>query len=239
MESSPFEHEEELITRRERLRAQRQAEHSAPARISLRLGAVTVALVALLSWISVSWISNRSVAEPVSDAVPLEAASPQSEEGEVAAEEAEALIVHVAGAVQDPQVIQLEPGDRVIDAVEAAGGLTDDAAPDGVNLAAAAQDGTLIFVPTVEELESGDAPPVAEGGPETSSIAGDQQDGVVNLNTADAAELEQLPGIGPALAERIMTYRETNGEFNSLEELAAVSGIGPAILENIVDDVSW
>ncbi len=234
-----MEHEEELITRRERLRTQRQAEYSAPARIRLRLGAVAVALVALLSWITVSWISHRSVAEPVSDAVPLEAASPQGEEGESAAEETEALIVHVAGAVRDPRVIQLEPGDRVIDAVEAAGGLTEDAAPDGVNLAAAAQDGTLIFVPTAEELESGDAPPVAEGGPETSSIAGAQQDGVVNLNTADAAELEQLPGIGPALAERIMTYRETNGEFNSLEELAAVSGIGPAILENIVDDVTW
>lgn len=239
MEALPLEHEDELLTRRERLRAQRQDRHSAPGRISVRFGAVAVVLVGLLSWIIVSWVSDRPAAEPLSDVVAVDTPSVPPKEDEADGDENEVVMVHVAGAVADPHVIQLRSGDRVIDAVEAAGGFTEEAAPEGVNLAAAAEDGTLIFVPTAEELESGVEPSAAGEGAQGLSGGGAQQSETVNLNTADAAELEQLPGIGPALADRIITYREAHGQFSALEELAAVSGIGPAILENIVDDVTW
>lgn len=239
MEPLAPEHEVDLLTRRERLRLQRQKAHAAPARISLRLGAVGVVLVGLLSWILISWLLSSNEAETLSETVDLEAATsePMFEDQQDPA--LDALIVHVTGAVHNPQVVQLEPGDRVLDAVEAAGGVTEAAAPQGINLAAAAEDGTLIFVPTAEELESGGLPPAGAEAPGGSHVVGDSEQAAINLNTADTDQLQQLPGVGPAIAERIISYREDNGPFGSLEELAAVSGIGPAILENIADDVTW
>lgn len=239
MEPLPLEHEEDLLTRRERLRLQRQHDHAAPARITLRIGAVAVVLVGLLSWILISWLTSGTDTEMITEVVPLEAASLEPEEESVEDQIPDVLIVHVAGAVNTPQVVQLKPGDRVIDAVEAAGGITDEAAPQGVNLAAAAEDGTLIFVPTAEELESGQLPSAAAEAPGTSHLAGGSEQAAVNLNTADSEQLQQLPGVGPAIADRIIAYREANGPFGALEDLAGVSGIGPAILGNIADDVTW
>src|SRR5699024_440277 len=136
-----------------------------------------------------------------------------------------------------PQVVEVEAGARAADAVEAAGGLTDDAAAEGVNLAAQVVDGSFIWVPTVDELsDDSPGPPAASGQHQTGPA---QQQGPINLNTAGAQELQELSGIGPALAERVISYREANGGFSSLKELAAVSGIGPSIIENIADDVDW
>ncbi|WP_258932975.1 ComEA family DNA-binding protein [Nesterenkonia pannonica] len=129
----------------------------------------------------------------------------------------------------------LSPGARVMDAVDSAGGMTDEAAAAGVNLAAVAEDGSHVWIPTQEELEEGSAPPAAAAAPDGTGDGG----GPINLNTADAATLEELTGIGPALAERIISHRESSGAFESLEDVGRVSGIGPAILENIADDVTW
>lgn len=240
MEPLPLEPEDDLLTRRERLRLQRQIDHAAPARINLRISAVIVVLVGLLSWILISWLTRSTdTTETLTEVVPLEAASLSPQPENLEDQAPDVLIVHVAGAVNDPQVVELEPGDRVIDAVEAAGGITEEAAPQGINLAAAAEDGTLIFVPTADELETGELPSAAVDAPGASHLAGTPEQAAINLNTADAAELQQLPGVGPAIADRIIAYREANGSFGALEELAAVSGIGPAILENIADDVTW
>ncbi|WP_022872867.1 helix-hairpin-helix domain-containing protein [Nesterenkonia alba] len=251
----PLWEDEPVLSRRERMRQARQAAHAAPARFSLRLSAVIVVVAAVVTWLVVSWLSGAHRAgeelpdppEPQAAGADSDAGSgdtasgddspgdggeaDQARQGEMDAN----LMVHVAGAVEDPQVVELEPGARVLDAVEAAGGLTEDAAAEAVNLAAEAEDGTLIWVPTQEEAEAGMSPPQAA---DTAADAdGDGQK--VNINTADAAELETLPGIGPALAERIITHRQTHGEFGSVEELEAVSGIGPAVLENIADLVTW
>ena len=146
-------------------------------------------------------------------------------------------VVHVAGQVADPGVVTLVIGARVSDAVTAAGGLTGQADPAAVNLARVIQDGEQIYVPAMGEeppaLFGGPAeqPHVVGGGPEQAT----QADSLVDLNTATQAQLETLPGIGPALASRIIAWRETNGGFAEKSDLMSVSGIGPAVMGNVQD----
>ncbi|WP_146338480.1 helix-hairpin-helix domain-containing protein [Nesterenkonia sp. NBAIMH1] len=228
-----------LSTRRDRLRAERAEAHQAPARVRLRLGAVLVVLSGILTWFAVAWLSAPSGADASAEELPdpPEAQHPSEHEADRVSANEEAqddVVVHVSGAVKKPQVVELPPGARVMDAVDSAGGMTEEAAAAGVNLAAVAEDGSHVWIPTEAELEEGGAPPAAAA----PAVTGDSG-GPINLNTADAATLEELTGIGPALAERIISHRESTGAFESLEDIGRVSGIGPAILENIADDVTW
>ncbi len=143
----------------------------------------------------------------------------------------ETVVVHVAGAVTEPGVVELDAGSRVADAVERAGGATSEADLGTVNLARVLADGEQVYVPAV-----GEEPPPAAGPPPSGSADGAGGGGSqapVDLNTAGAAELEELPGIGPALATAILEWRDTNGGFASVEDLDLVSGIGPATLERL------
>ncbi|SFI31649.1 MULTISPECIES: ComEA family DNA-binding protein [Microbacterium] len=139
-----------------------------------------------------------------------------------------ALYVHLAGAVAQPGLYRLDEGARLVDGVAAAGGFAGDADRSAVNLARLLTDGEQVHVPRV-----GEAPP--PGG--TAGTAGDG-DGLVNLNTAAATELDTLPRIGPALAERIIAWREENGRFTSVEDLLAVPGIGEKMLAGLRDLVT-
>lgn len=141
------------------------------------------------------------------------------------------LVVHVAGAVASPGVFELPPGSRVADAVAAAGGATAGADPNALNLAAPLADGDRVAVPVM-----GEAPVVADAG--VSHGAGDRTAGPVNVNTATAADLEGLPGVGPATAQAIVAHRESNGPFASIDDLEAVRGIGPAKLEALRSSVT-
>ncbi|MBC6937035.1 MAG: helix-hairpin-helix domain-containing protein [Chloroflexi bacterium] len=133
------------------------------------------------------------------------------------------ITVYVTGAVFNPALlVSLPPGSRVLDAIEAAGGMTDTADPEGVNLAGFLRDGDQVHVP---ELGQTVTLPTPGGG------------GVVNINEATLEDLMTLPGIGPALAQRILDYRAANGPFANLEALDAVSGVGPALLEGLKDRV--
>lgn len=125
--------------------------------------------------------------------------------------------VHVAGAVRNPGVLELEPGAIVQDALRAAGGVLPEAQLDDLNLAAGLHDGQRVFVPSVGE--------------QTASILA--QGPLVPINSASAPQLEQLPGIGPVLAQNIVDHRERYGPFQRLEDLLEVDGIGPAKLEAI------
>ena len=156
---------------------------------------------------------------------------------EPASVEAEKIVVHVAGAVKSPGVYELKPGDRNNDAIKAAGGPLKSASIDGINLAAKIEDGSQLYVPTVKEHPEGGAtdattstPPksIAHAGtshPGSNKIT-DPKSGKINLNKATAEELQRLPGIGPAMAERILEYRKTSGGFKAVEELREVTGIG-------------
>ncbi|MEO7349217.1 MAG: helix-hairpin-helix domain-containing protein [Terrimesophilobacter sp.] len=139
------------------------------------------------------------------------------------------IYVHVLGAVQNPGLYVFREGDRAVDAVAAAGGYTDDADRRGLNLARFLSDGEQIVVPTQGETASGTSPNVA--GTQTSS-------GRVNLNTADAAALETLPRVGPALAARILAWRDENGRFASVEDLLSVTGIGAKTFAGLKDLVT-
>lgn len=135
------------------------------------------------------------------------------------------VVVHVAGAVTSPGVYRLGSGERVADAVDAAGGVTADADSGSVNLAAPLIDGSRIYVPEFGEEVSLPVTPAL-----VSVVADDVTVGPVDVNTADARTLEQLPGVGPAIAQAIVTERERNGPFVSFGELERVPGIGPAKL---------
>lgn len=138
------------------------------------------------------------------------------------------IVVHVAGAVIRPGVYSVDGGSRVIDAITAAGGLAVDAAPDAINLAAFVADAERIYVPRI-----GETPPAPSPSADEADAAGP-----INLNNADAATLETLPGIGPTTAAAIIAYRDTHGPFATVDELGEVTGIGPAKLDAIRDLVT-
>lgn len=133
------------------------------------------------------------------------------------------LYVHVVGEVKSPGMYQLPIGARLVDAVFAAGGLTEEADNASVNLARELTDGEQIIV--FSTSQEGEA-------------AGTTASGLVSLNRAGDKELEELPGIGPALAGRIVAWREANGGFKSVQDLLKVSGIGESLLSGVIDLVT-
>jgi competence protein ComEA len=141
--------------------------------------------------------------------------------------------VYVSGAVVSPDVYSLPPDAIVRDAVAAAGGVGPEADLTRINLAQRLQDGAHVHVPA-----AGEEPLVELPGSPGSSSETSEPAALVNINTATQEELETLPGIGPAYAERIIAYRETHGAFGSIEEIQNVSGIGPATFEGLRDRIT-
>jgi competence protein ComEA len=141
------------------------------------------------------------------------------------------VFVDVAGWVRRPGVYEFESGQRVIDAVEAAGGARPGADLSALNLAAPLADGSQILVPK---------PGVATGGAGTAVPGAGGTDGgtLINVNTASATELEELDGVGEVIAAAIVDYRTENGPFTSVDQLEDVSGIGPSTMEGIRDSVT-
>ena len=188
-----------------------------PPRRGLRLGlgaAVVLAIVALSAAVGLGLVQGQPSSV---DAVPLAESSASVEPAPAE------IYVHVLGAVERPGLYVLRADSRVVDALAAAGGSTDAAELAGVNLARRVEDGEQILVPVVGAVVDPSAPPSG--------------DGTVDLNTADQAALEELPGIGPALAERIVAWREDNGRFRTVDDLLAVPGIGEKVLEGLRDGV--
>ncbi len=133
------------------------------------------------------------------------------------------ILVHVLGAVAEPGLYTLTDGERIVDAVAAAGGFREDADQAALNLARAVADGEQVYVPVV-----GEEPPAAV----------EQPGGLMNLNTAEPAELETLPGLGPELARRIVEWREQNGPFSTVDDLLNVTGIGAKTVSGLAELVT-
>jgi competence protein ComEA len=201
------------------------------------LAGLAVIVVAVLAGAGL-WYS-RSLPKPIQVAVTPAASPVAPVSGSASATPTGApLIVDVTGWVKAPGVYEFDPGARVIDAVDRAGGPRDGADLSLLNLAAPLTDGQQILVPkegaapaapgTVPGAAPGTVPGAAPG------TTGTQ----VNINTADATALETLNGVGEVLAAAIVTYRDEHGPFTSVDQLEEVPGIGPSTLEELRDQVT-
>ncbi|MCK8815903.1 helix-hairpin-helix domain-containing protein [Natroniella sulfidigena] len=137
------------------------------------------------------------------------------------------MFIHLGGAVVEPGVYEIEEGTRLYQVIEQAGGPTDDADLDAINLVDQLRDGTRVMIPTQGST--------AMGNEENVNTASNK----VNINTAAQNELEELEGVGPALAERIIEYRRQNGNFSELTELKQVSGIGSRTFDNLESQITY
>lgn len=200
-------------------------------------GALCIALaciIAIICTFTSAGASSFSVekADTASSASTDAEGEPDGADGE---SEAAVIFVHVAGCVNAPGICELPPGARLAEAIEAAGGFTEEAASESVNLARVLEDGEQIIVSSQVEAEA-----AAVGGAEAFAQASQaaSSDGRININAATDAELQTISGIGPAKAQKIIAYREANGPFKTVDDLCNVSGIGEKTLESIRDQIS-
>lgn len=157
---------------------------------------------------------------------------------EAAIEEETMIMVDVAGAVVNPCVVELRSESRVFEAIEKAGGLTKDADTASINQAEFLTDGQKLYIPTKQEVKAG----LSGGAQGLSFNAGasgqSNQSKLININTADTTALQQLTGVGPATAEKIINYRNENGKFKTIEDIKNVSGIGDKTFEKFRDKIT-
>lgn len=203
--------------------ASESTDQDAPARPRLRLGigaAVTLGLVVLSA--AVGWGILRGQSAPM-ESVALDG----GDSSEVSVDSGGGLYVHVLGEVAHPGLYILDTDARLVDALAAAGGTLDAADLKAVNLARPLSDGEQVVVPAQG----------TQAGAEAASASAVGADGRIDLNAATQADLESLPRIGPALAQRILQWREENGRFRAVEDLMAVPGIGEKMLAGLRDKV--
>lgn len=155
--------------------------------------------------------------------------------------ELEEIMVHIAGEVNEPGVVQVKMGSRIIDVVEEAGGFTQNANVEKVNLAYIVEDGQKITIPNNENIEDNDFSYVSKESGDNiveKSVNEKGENDMVNINEATQTQLEELPGIGPSTALKIMEYRKENGDFKQIEDIKNVNGIGEAKFDKIKDYIS-
>lgn len=203
---------------------------------------VTIVMIVLAALTGVIMLSSRDAA-PAAPTVPAVLADPAPEIAAVppTAEEAAAQVaaptdtvtVYVTGLVAEPGVHSLPLGARVIDAIAASGGALPDADTVSINFAQPVTDGEHIILGP-----HGDGSQVTGSGTSGAAAGAAAGQGLINVNTADATQLQSLPGIGPVTAAAIIAHRESSGAFRSVDELVAVRGIGPATLAQLRDAVT-
>lgn len=160
----------------------------------------------------------------------LETIAEEKEQEEETIEE-DKIVVHITGEVENEGIIELEKGARISDAIEKAGGTTEEANIADVNLAYSLKDGQKIKIPNINEE---DEQIIKEEAGEDIIIEGDnKKEEKININTANQTELETLSGIGPSTALKIINYKKEHGKFNNIEEIKNVPGIGESKFENI------
>ncbi|MCV7401307.1 ComEA family DNA-binding protein [Mycobacterium fragae] len=212
-----------------------------------RAGAVALALIAAIAVLVTIFTLMRDQPAPVVSAklppVDMAASASRGPSASPSAGPPQPVVVSVVGLVHTPGLVTLAPGARIADALKAAGGTTDGADTIGLNMARQVGDGEQIVVgiapakgqPSVlgSSVSSGSGAPTAPGAPTVSGTARPAPAEVLNLNTATVQQLDALPGIGPVTAAAIVAWRDANGKFKSVDQLAEVDGIGPARLEKL------
>jgi competence protein ComEA len=191
-------------------------------------GYIVVVLLNLVVLGGMFFFWRRPEPEPVSILTPEPTATP------LPTPTPRPLRVYVSGAVVRPDVYELSYDSIVRDAIDAAGGPTAEADLNRINLARQVHDEEQIYVPQKGEESPPVSPPSDPSLPSPSS----QEGGKVNINTATAEELDTLPGIGPAIAQRIIDYRTASGPFQSIEDIKNVRGIGDATFEKLKDKIT-
>jgi competence protein ComEA len=187
----------------------------------LSLSRVTLVIAAIVVGIAGTYLAFRALDERAAPPIVIEDAAATRP-----------VVVDVRGAVAKPGVFELPPAARVQDAVAAAGGLTADADLSMINLARRVRDGEIVFVAAVPEAGT---PIVAPAIPEAS---GGRDSARININTASAAELEQLPAIGEVIAGRIVAFREEHGPYRSVNDLIHVDGVSATTIDRLKDLVT-
>ncbi|MDY3296927.1 helix-hairpin-helix domain-containing protein [Selenomonas sp.] len=177
------------------------------------------------------------------DATVLDAGAKQAMSSSAREAQEDSITVYVTGAVNQPGVVSVAAGARVADAVNACGGLLPTADAEKINMAQAVKDGQQIRVPEKGAAKAAkNATATAsssDNGKARASTDSDADAGeLVNINTADEAELDKLPGVGPSTAQKIIEYRETEGQFASPEDIMKVKGIGKAKYEKMKDRIT-
>ena len=195
--------------------------------------AITVVIICIVYWI---YNKNTSYNESNLESDILEVASNTNDKDNKDTDE-NIIMVHIIGGVAKPGVVKIKEGGRIEDAIEAAGGLTEDSDISNVNLAYVLDDGVKVKIPTIDdESKETEETYISEDSGKNVIMQEDEKAGsIVNINKATQTELETLPGIGPSLAGRIISYREQNGKFKKIEDIKNVAGIGDSKFENIKD----
>ncbi|MER3402842.1 MAG: DNA-binding protein [Armatimonadota bacterium] len=178
-------------------------------------------------------VATASPQAPAPEVIPLEPNPPNLPEPMPPEASHKPLTVHVAGAVRNPGVYTLPPNARVADAIQQAGGTRADSDTDSLNLAEPLQDGQQIYVPRKHDKPANSSLVQRASASKPSPKRRPSLAFPLDINRATADELEQLPGIGPTLAQRIVEYRQQVGRFQSVDDLRNVRGIGPKRLEQI------
>jgi competence protein ComEA len=189
-----------------------------------------IALAAIFYFFEESKSSEANIENMVPQEIKEEKDSPQPQDQ---IQETISIIVDVKGQVKLPGVYSSRQGERVIDVINRAGGLTEIADESQVNFAQHVEDAMVIYIPA--KGEEGMALPAGSIGNFSEAAGGSSNQGKINLNKADVNELQNLPGIGPSKAAAILEYRETNGQFRNVEDLKNISGIGDKTFDKLKD----
>lgn len=196
-------------------------------RVKVGLGAtIVLVIVGLAIAVLVTTLGSHGVTAEVTAGAHANAKQAESQKtASPVAHAGAAIFVHVVGAVLRPGLFSLRDGDRVVDAIAAAGGFAEKADQAQVNLARFVSDGEQLVVPEIGST------PAAAG---STGVTG----GKVNLNTADLSTLETLPRVGPAMAQRIIDWRTSNGRFSAVEDLMSITGVGDKTFQQLKDLVT-
>lgn len=196
-----------------------------------------ICLVGLVLFAGFSLFKGSSEPQEIAEAGSSESAASDDYTGDRSLSDG-TIFVDIGGAVKSPMLAELPDGSRVDDAIQAAGGLKQEADMSNINRAEFLLDGQKIYIPSLAVDADGNVIEGAAASGTSDAASGVSASGKVNINTADSTQLQTLNGVGPATAQKIIDYRQSNGSFASVEDIKNVSGIGEKTFEKLKDYIT-